>query len=190
MTQIDFKDWIEKIELSPWNDMWITVYEEYKDEFEIRGIYSALIPDEFVSKSLNDEGWDLLKGQGHPDFGHFVPLEKIFYLRFGNFENIEPLIFYREFFGIKESYIEMSQEFILYFNLYFNSDLQVYFRILKNGDEEDVIKFSNDMVQIKLKYLKEYISVKQGFLALFYEIRRGSPRSLSELGLQNINNIQ
>ena len=40
--------------------------------------------------------------------------------------------------------------------------------ILAPGDEIDVIDYGNDQVRIKLKYLKEYLSVRKMHLAIFF----------------------
>ncbi len=189
MVKLDFSDWKEKIEKTPWNDIWITIYEDYLNENEDRWIYSAIIPQDKVKESLSKESWDIAKGDGLPDFGKDHREDRIYYLRYGNFDNIEPIVFYRDFYGLKEPYIEISQEFIQYFNLYLDNNSKIYIKILSDGNEEEVLKFKKNIVQVKLKYLKEYLAVKKGYLAVYLEIRRGSDSNLESLGLINSDEV-
>ena len=124
MINLDFSDWREKIEKTPWNDIWITIYEDHLNENEDRWIYSAIIPQDKVKESLGKESWDITKGEGLPDFGKHHQENKIYYLRYGNFDNIEPIVFYRDFYDLKEPSIEISQEFVHYFNF-------IYFKTIK-----------------------------------------------------------
>lgn len=187
LNDLNFKIWRKKIE-EPWKDIWITVYEEYLNKNEDRWIYSALIPEEKVRKCLEYIGWDIHKGYGLPDFGKkYVPKEEILYLRYGNFDNIEPLVFDREFHNLRENYIEFSQEFIHYFNLFYDEDSACYIKILSNGNEEKVIIFQKNIVQVKLKYLKEYAALKKSKISIYFEIRRASDHDLSYLNLKECN---
>ncbi|KKN26011.1 hypothetical protein LCGC14_0878990 [marine sediment metagenome] len=189
MINIDFNDWKEKIEKTPWNDIWITIYEDNLTENEDRWIYSGIIPQDKVKESLDKESWDITKGEGLPGFGGDHQENRVHYLRYGNFDNIEPIVFYRDFYDLKEPYIEISQEFIHYFNLYYDTISKTYIKILSDGNEDVVIKFKKKIVQVKLKYLKEYLALKEGYLAIYFEIRRGSDSSLEKLGLTNSDDV-
>lgn len=47
-----------------------------------------------TDKSLSTDNWDLTLGEGLPGYGRIAPKFEIEYLRFGNFENIEPFIYF------------------------------------------------------------------------------------------------
>ena len=65
-------------------------------------IYCALIPLDGLDRALSSTGWDLRSGDGMPSA--FVSYEggeeKVEYLRYGVYNEIEPLVFYRDFYGL------------------------------------------------------------------------------------------
>ena len=114
-------DWRTDIERNIIKGNWVLVYNKKQNQYEDYWIYSALVPNEHIKEVLNTDNWDISLGQGSPDFGSSVPKFEPKYLRFGNFKNIEPLVYYRTFYDVKKPFFELSQEFIHYYNLYYLS---------------------------------------------------------------------
>ena len=78
------------------------------------------------------------------------------------------IVHYRDFYGIKPSYVEISEEFRLLNNLYHDTNTNIFYEIENNGDCAEVAKITNDdCVYIKLKSLMRYAAAKQMALLLF-----------------------
>jgi len=185
MHNISFEDWQKRIQNGLGKENWIVVYADIKSKYEVLSIYSALIPNDRVKTALRKKSWDIYKGGGQPGFGQHAPKFETVYLRFGNFDNIEPFIYYRYFYDIKQSYIEVSQEFIHYFNLYKDTLNGRYIEIEKDGNEENIIIMNEQEIKVKLINLKKYLAIKNSHLAIYFDIWRRSERTLEELGLKN-----
>ncbi len=182
------EDWQDIIVNKIGREPWITVYLSKENESEGVTFFSALIPNSKVDKVLNDKSWDLLIGRGMPGCTTYGgEREETRYHRFGNDDGIEPLVLCREFHGVKPSYVEISEEFRLFHNLYYDAKNNKYVRIDDDGDEEDIIILDDRSVKIKLKQIIQFLAIKEMHLAVYFEICRYSTSTLEELGLQEIS---
>lgn len=94
---------------------------------------------------------------------------------------LEPLLYKRDFFEIKESYTEISQEFILFNKLYYDEQASKYFAILDNGELDEVVCIKNkNNIFINLKYLVKYAAHKQMVVILNFDIREKFNNRISE----------
>ncbi|MBI4650151.1 hypothetical protein HY745_02480 [Candidatus Desantisbacteria bacterium] len=188
---LQFNDWKEIIENSLGKTEWITVYKSIQTHCEEEFLYCALIAEKTIKRSLEHTSWDLTIGNGFPGFTFHYKNEEEFaeYYRYSFPDNdIEPLIFSRSFNGNKKGYKEIAEEFRYYFNLYEDRINNKFISIDDDGDEEDVILIEDGKIQIKLKYLKEFLAVKKMYLALFFDIKRYSEKTLEELQIKEYNN--
>lgn len=188
-----FRDWMDYIQKKVGQEQWVTVYCSNRGDWGATYFFSALIPNSKVGEALNNESWDLRIGNGMPGctesyFGPGVE-NQITYLRFGNDDGIEPLIHCREFHGIKKNYVEVSEEFRLFHNLYYDKSYNKFVKIDESGAEEDVILIEEDRVQIKLKPLKQFLAIKEMHLAIFFSIDRYSDKTLANLGLKESRKV-
>ncbi|OXB92611.1 hypothetical protein [Parageobacillus galactosidasius] len=179
------RDWIAYIHDKLGQEQWITVYSSHRGDWGATYFFSALIPNSKIEESLNNESWDLHIGDGMPGFSvsYTNGVKQVKYHRFGDDDGIEPLILYRQFHGIKNDYVEVSEEFRLFHNLYHDTVNNKFIKIDDSGNEEDVILFEEDRVQIKLKYLKQFLAIKEMHLAIYFSIDRYSNKSLKDYGL-------
>ena len=76
---------------------------------------------------------------------------------------IEPLLYYRNFYGVIPDCVELAQEFILLNNLYYDSIKHSYFELCMDGETEEAVRYQKDncTVSVKLKYLQKYAAAKQ-----------------------------
>ena len=171
-------------------ERWITVYSYIKNNDEKIVFYSALIPNEKADEVLRKDEWDLFIGKGLAGYIQYSDgkTKETKYFQFGNDMGIEPLIFLRSF-GNKESYLEISQEFRHYHNLYEEIKNKKFIKIDDNGDEEDVIKMNESEIKIKLKFIKEFLSVKKMNLAIYFELDRYSTFTLEDLDIKKLNKV-
>lgn len=178
------KDFIENIG----NEAWVTVYRSERADTGSVSIFSALVPAQKKDKVLQDISWDLLVGEGRPGLiRHYAGDREVkTYFRFGNDDGLEPLLLYRDFHGVRPAYMEVSEEFRLFHDLYHDTERRKYLKIDGNGDEHDIIIFQDSTVRIHLAAIKEFLAAKQAFLAIYIDSTRWSPLALAQLGLQEI----
>jgi hypothetical protein len=163
-------------------ELWVQVYGHRDLNGADALFWAGLIPNEKVAQGLTTSNWEHQIDCVSPGFVRYGR-DVITYDRFSGFE-YEPLIYHREFSGIKKSYIEISEEFRLLNNLFFEAKDNKYYSVCDNGELEPVVKIEEDNVYIKLNYLKRYASVKQMGIALYFDIKIQSDKSLSELGIE------
>jgi hypothetical protein len=103
-------------------------------------------------------------------------------------EGFEPIIYYRDFYGVKAEYIELSQEFILLNNLWYDPIAKSYWAMYDNGESEEAVKYIDDTtIQIKMKFLKKYSAAKQMAILLFFDFRVQAKGHLSDYSLEKFN---
>lgn len=193
---LTFIDFIKTIEGDLGKTEWITVFEFLDSKSDIdRGTYfSALIANSKVKDVLERYDWELRIDGGRPGFiTHYTNGKPITeYYRFSD-EGIEPLVYWRSFSGKSESRLELSEEFRLYFNLFekiVDADKKVFTYTNDDGDEDEVAKISKNKVEIKLKFIKEFLSAKQMHLAIYFEAMRFQDKTIEELGLQKVDDLK
>lgn len=153
-------------------------------------VYCALAYDDNTAKALKHTSWDLRPSESFPTFyenetdGSYDS-----YSRFGD-EDYEPLVFWREPpIGKIEYYREVSQEFLLFHNLYEKQEKgatiqkRKYIHIADNGDEEDYVIIDKYSVQIKIKALREYLWARRINLIIFIDSLTYSRNTYEELGI-------
>ena len=114
---------------------------------------------------------------GSSDDAHTV------YHRFGNDEGIEPLLIRREFHELRESHTEISEEFRLFHNLYFDRKANKYLKFDQKGEVEEVVVVEGETIQIRLKHVRQFLAVKEMILVVYFNIIRCAKETLPSLGL-------
>lgn len=173
---------------------WIPLYVNQKlpdssDEFFL---YSALVPNTLLNDVLSQYTWEIAIDSFHPGLVTYSDKgeRKADYLRFGREDSIEPILIQRHFWGIKKTFFDVSEEFRHVYNLYYDEHEKRYIAILDDGNEIEVIKVSDDLIEINAKYLKEYLAIKNSSLVLFINIDRFTNGNFSELGQEYIQEIR
>ncbi len=164
----------------------VTVYCSERTDNHDYGIYCALIPSDQIEKALSSSTWNLLHGHGLPGVIEYYEKGKtrVEYCRFGDDNGIEPLVLDREFYGIRDAYKEISEEFRLFHRLYHDRKEDRFLKIEDNGNETLVATIESDRVQIRLKELRDFLAVKEMHLAIQFDCCERTSHSLQELGLE------
>lgn len=182
-------DWVHRIKNYGKQDQFLTVYQSQEFVDGSVFIYCGLIPDARVAQALKSPGWDLRIGCG-------APTTSIKHNAFGRGKHdygyercptapYESLVHFRDFHGIRESYVEVSEEFRLYHDLCFVGKKHKFIKINDDGTESDAILLStpkNDgyrAVRISKKLLNNFCLVKRMHLAIFFSIKRKRAEPLS-----------
>jgi len=170
----------------------ITVYSTDGGKGHSRSHYCALIKSNQIEKSLSTLTWDLFYGDGTPGAVQYYEEGKprVDYLRFGNDHGVEPLVIGREFHGIRPNYLEISEEFRLFHDLYHDRKEDRYYKINDAGDEELVAIVEPNKIEIRLKEIRQFLAIKEMHLAIFFDSHVYSAYSLETLGLKEGGNDQ
>lgn len=152
---------IKDIEHSFNNSGWLTIFDSNDDD-EIRSrIFSCLIDKEQKQDYIHEHNPPIWMGsEGKPVvYGDntYKTYEK---------NGLEPFLYWRNFPTINtpDFYIDVSEEFVLYFNLYEQGKSKQdrkYSYIDELGEQIPVIDIKQDKVMISLQHLKEYITIRE-----------------------------
>lgn len=165
---------------------WFSAYRSTKTDDQRQTWFSALVPPALVSKLVERSGgWDISIGDGGPAVwtSWLDGVENHTYTPFGNDEGIEPLVIHRNFHGIRNGYIDVAQEFCLYFNLYPEPSKRRFLQIDSNGDESEAIRYGDGFLEIRTDLLLEFCGVKQMAIAMYVDSFRESKSTMAELRL-------
>lgn len=162
----------------------VTVYSTTFDNDDRHAIYCALIPSEKIGEVLSKSSWDLSHGQGLPGSdGNYKYPETLAYLRFGNSDGIEPLVIDRQFHSVRDDYVEISEEFRLFHNLYHDRQRNEYIKVDDSGNKILVAVVKPKLVKIRAKELRQFLAIKEMHLSIQFECVVYSTISLAELGI-------
>ena len=148
-------------------------------------VYSGFVPNAKVEHALARTSWDLLIGDGVPEACKYSGPDgkhRVEYLRFGNDEGIEPLVISRYFHGMREPYVEISEEFRLFHQLYHDRMTDRYIKIDETGNETEVAIVEAERIRIRLKEIRQFCAVKEMHLAVYFDSIRYSTLTPQELG--------
>lgn len=161
---------------------WITIYQSRSVSDDDITIFSGLVPVDSIPKCLESESWDISIGQGGPGFVTYYNHgdERTEYHRNLNDHQIEPIVIFREFYGMKEDCLEIQEELRLFHNLYADPKRNVLVKIHNDGNEEDAVVIEPKKVEIKTKFIKQYMAAKQMGLAIYFDGFRYSKNEFSE----------
>ena len=161
---------------------WVTKEDSYEHL-----IYCALMPSRQIERALsNPAEWDLHFYQGTPSA--VVGGGQVRYLRYGEDNGIEPLIINRDFtesqtnYRKREAYSEISEEFRLFHNLYYDKEKDEYIKIDDEGNEHRVAVVEPNRIQISLKEVRQFLAIKEMYLSIQFRYYEFSKYSLGEIG--------
>ena len=178
---------VEYIKSNLEKEQWIQVSGHKDMNGADAEFWCGLVSLNHIDEVYNDVVWDVSANeQGNPGFegNEYAYQYKANLLKDG----FESILYYREFFGVEENYIELSQEFILLNNLRYNKNSKSYWAMYENGESEEAVKYIDaTTIQIKMKFLRNYSSAKQMAILLFFDIRTKFDGKISDFGLEEFN---
>lgn len=189
----EFKDLLGSLDNQFVQDGWVTMCDLGSDKKNGTDfmIYSYLVSNTQLKKEKVDSDWSITLGsEGKPSIIGSMGKNKTMRYRYFTLEDkgIEPILFYRSFTigSDKVQYFDISEEYILYYNLYetgVSQQVRTYHKIDSLGELEDVIRIKNDVIQFKQRYLLEYLKVRKMNLILTFDFMRMSDSTLGTLGV-------
>lgn len=159
---------------------------------EASGIYCTLIPLVQIDQVRSKLHWEFQPGEGIPD-STIVDTggeERAKYLRFGVDNGTEPLVIDRRFWGMRDDYQEISEEFRHFHNLYHDKQTDRYIRFDDEGNEEIVAIVKPERIRIRLKEIRQFLAIKEMFLWIQFDFTEFSDHSLEELVSEECRGVQ
>jgi hypothetical protein len=170
-----FEDFIEFVVDKHGEENWITVYKQdpINNGDHDGGMYCALVSQEKTEKAMQQASWDLMIGSGGPGFSTtYKDDEKITSYYENSDEGFLRPVLNRDFHGRKGDYIEILEEFRLFHNLYYDDKSKSYLSFDDTGDEVEAVKFIDNEVRIRRRFLRSFMAARQMNLLLYFELTR------------------
>lgn len=141
---------IEFLKKTLGRELWVQVSGSKDINGASAAFWAALMPVENIDEAYRDYSWNSYIGTQCPGFIEYG--DKITYEANPlNFDSCLNIVQYREFYGIKPNYVEISEEFRLLNNLYHDINTNIFYEIEENGECTEVAKIiNNDCAYIKL----------------------------------------
>jgi hypothetical protein len=151
---------------------WTTLYEYRDDGDSSRCLYSAFLSSGRVAKALQTANWDLSIGDGGPGFTRSYDdgVETTTYDRVG-VRGAEPILYARDFHGIKPRQFDLSEEFRLFHNLYHDRQNDRFIYVDDRGGEVVAAEITPSRSRVLTRLLRQYMAARQLTLALFFDHR-------------------
>jgi hypothetical protein len=164
---------------------WTTVYSVDNTSEERQFIGCVLADRKLIEESFEELGWSQFYIDFKPTF-IFEDETNPIYSRYGTDIVIKPVIIERNYRGLFPKEIEISEEFRHFFNIYTNGYKEgTYVKIDEFGNEDEIVKFKTNHVQIKTEYLKKYAAAKNLEILVLFEYFRNFKETLEEVGIQS-----
>lgn len=155
---------------------WLVVYESFRDELQNGAIYCALLTPDAASRALQHPTWDLRIGEGMPGCSvrYEGDQEIVEYHRFGCDDGVEPLVLYRDYHGLRDSHPEITEEFRLFHNAYWDHANGRLYKFSEDGSEEVIGRLQGRRLELRLREVRQFLAIKGMCLAIYVDIVRFS----------------
>lgn len=166
----------------------IDVYWAREEEGVSDLVYCVLVPLSRMEHHLQSANW----AEGVTGWRPGVVIryrgseEEKYYHRFGSGGDTEPLAILRDFDGLREQFLEISEEFRLFHNLYSDDGLS-YYKYDEVGDNHRIASISDTRAQLRLKEIRQFCGAKDMALAIQFDCRKISKSPISTLGLDEVS---
>ncbi|GAB5550205.1 MAG: hypothetical protein SangKO_099650 [Sandaracinaceae bacterium] len=148
-------------------ETWLTVHSYVDAPMYDGAVFSALIPNDRVEHALKDPGWDLLVGDGLPDFS--VGRDGRRYHSWTTGHGILPLVLVRGFHipieGVQR--VELLEEFRLFHDLAYVPRRQEYLEV-SSSTPTVIARRVDGRMEVRRTAIRQFLAAKEMHLALFF----------------------
>lgn len=195
LSELLFKNEIEWIKNTFTEKGWITIYHHSGEEYPRTLVYPCLVKSSRIKSYRLDTDWGLHPGsEGKPSIVTTYRNGRGRTQYHSNAEKgLEPFIFSKSFRFAEiedEKYIDLSEEFVLYFKLFErskNKQNRTFYFVDENGELEEVVKIDPNNVKVKKKFILEFISIRKMYLAICFDCMIIEKGTLSGLGISGFD---
>ena len=195
MSSVDvmkFKDWISSNRRVDSN--WTVVAQskiQTKENLELEFFSISVLAETNSSQHLiTDSGWLTMVDFGHTkiweDASNKLQYEQNVKEKFEDIL-VEPFVIYRMWDSRTEDHkFEIVQDFILFYNLFFDEKESTYNAITDTGEIIDVVKISHarddEEIKINTRFLRNYLAVKNKILVVQHEHTTNNTEKWDKIG--------
>lgn len=190
VTEIDFlsfNDWLSLKENK--SEDWLIVGRNQKTQYADYYTISCLIEanEDSLKDFLSNVHWYINSEFGIPgkyqkpdegekyEDGLYAELNNVIYY---------PFIFRRHYSGYVKGHFQIIEHFLLYYNAFWVEEKKEYQAINEDGEISTIAKYNksedNELFEVDIHFLKDYLAVKGCFLARFHDHRRRSTKDISD----------
>lgn len=164
--QDDLQDWFFQLASGPW----LPLAAATRQMPSHAAVACALAPKTYRPTALSGPGWDLHYGSGRPGFSQRYDSgrTRTSYHRISS-APVEPLVFQREFYGVLPNYDEISEEFRLFHDLYWDAAKAQLLKVDDAGNAHVVGHVERDDVAVLTGLVRQYQAARQLDLLLFVD---------------------
>ena len=187
MLDFYFKDVVSWIKSDKRKSTWTTVYKHWEDKGFREYSFCVLFPEKLIGEFVEHASWSLNITNLRPDYVHYSDKHPLYY-RWGIESEYEPIVYQQFYNNISPTKFEIVEEFLQFFNLYFDTKNNSYISVDITSEQIEVVKFvkNKDNLEIKVKthFLRQFLYAKRLVLGFQMDYFRESDQTLSE---QNLN---
>lgn len=163
-------------------DTWLTVHQYKREDSEVISYWCALAPLEYSTECiLSESKWEVRPGAQRFSLW-YEPDELPTYEPFLK-HKWEALIYRRTHPVTGQNWIELSDDFKLFYDLIPNQDGTVFSYFKDDDNFEEVVRFFEEdkKVQIKRNFLRHYLLIRKMRLVLYFEFDKHTSKENSIL---------
>jgi hypothetical protein len=155
---------------------WLTLYAFQANKDGSRYYFCALTPKEHIDEVMAHESSDLMIGGGLPGFTQSYVSGKAI-TRYDRFSSgpIEPLIYARDFYGLKPRQFDILEEFRHFHDLYHDRRNDRYIQVDARGEDIVVVEVAPNEVRAKTRHVRQFLATRQLHLIVFFDHRAEVP---------------
>jgi hypothetical protein len=180
-SQMDLQQDDMRAEFESWGaDSWSVVTDDWHDKQGNGGVHCALGPQSARQKVVSDPGWDVPKGDYRPGFmQHYEggEVSELTYVPGAGADGFEPIVLLRDYHGIVPSNLELTEQFRLYHNLYWDAHTCQYMQPHDDGTSSVAVKVADRRIEVRTKLLRQYQAARQLDLLFFVDSVRIGTRN-------------
>lgn len=182
-----FKDVVGWIKSDKRKSNWTTIYKHWETNGSREYLFCVLFPEKLIDEFVDHPTWSLNITNLRPDYAHYSEKDPVYY-RWGIESKYEPIVYQQFYNNIYPTKFEIVEEFLQFFNLYFDSKNNSYISVNITSEQNEIVKIvrHKDNIEIKVKtnFLRQFLFAKKVVLGFQLDYFRESDKTLSE---QNLN---
>lgn len=149
----------------------------------------ALVSDDALPRCLESYQWDLQWSDARPYVSEYFDGSRPQLSK--DKRGLFPFIYQRDPKGDHGYVVELIEHFRLLYDLRLvekNTNESEYVQVDECGDDISIIKINKTLVQVSVKYLFEYMALRELNLLVFFDYMNFSPKTYADLGIRFTEN--